>query len=87
MNRRDVIRSLAGTGAAVSFNGCRYTPARPSALTDADVEQWTLMMTGVELKPGQAAPVREMLATMRFKGKVDPTVQSSLVFDPEVDVE
>jgi hypothetical protein len=47
----------------------------------------TRELTGVVLKPGQAAPIRQMLATMRFHGHVDPSVQPSLVFDPEVDSE
>jgi len=87
MKRRDVLRSLAVTGAGLALEGCTQQPATTGTLTDADVERMLRTMTGFEPKPGQAAPVREMLASMRFKGTVDPRIQPSLVFDPEVDVE
>jgi hypothetical protein len=86
MKRRDVLRSLAVTGAALSLEGCTHLPAT-ATLTDADIERMAAAITGIALKPGQAEGVREMLATMRFKRTVDPTVQPSIVFDPEVDVE
>jgi hypothetical protein len=87
MNRRDALRSLAGTGAALTLEACRHAPAPAGTLTDPDIERMVLALTGVVLKPGQVAGVREMLRTMRFTGRVDPAVQPSLVFDPEVDVE
>ena len=78
---------MAAMGAAFSFDGCsRHSPA-PGPLTNAEVERMATVMTGVTLKPPQVAGVREMLATMRFKGSVDPSIQPSLLFDPEVDVE
>jgi hypothetical protein len=85
MNRRDALRSLAGTGAALTLEGC--TPTPPDTLNDVNIERLTLALTGVTLKPGQAAGVREMLRTLRFKGRVDPAVQPSVEFNPEVDVE
>jgi hypothetical protein len=87
MNRRDALRSLAGTGAALTLEGCTKAPAQPGPPTDDDIERVALALTGVGLKPGQAAGVREMLRTMRFNGTVDPAVQPSLIFDPEVDIE
>jgi hypothetical protein len=87
MRRRDVLRSLAGTGAALSIGGCTRTPDQPGALTDADLERMAAALTGISLREGQAAGVRQALATMRFKGTVDRAVQPSLVFDPEVDLE
>jgi hypothetical protein len=87
MKRRDALRSLVGTAAALSLKGCAYAPAQSGTLTDADVERMAVGLTGITMKRGQAAGVREMLATMRFKGKVDPTVQPAIVFDPEVDIE
>jgi len=87
MNRRDALRSLAGTGAALTLEGCTRAPVSPTMPTDTDIERVALALTGVVLKTGQAAGVREMLRTMRFMGRVDPAVQPSLVFDPEVDIE
>ena len=87
MKRRDVLRWLTGSGAALSLDGCLHPPAGRGALTDSDIERAAISMAGIALKPGQAAGVREILGTMRFKGNVDPAVQPSLGFDPEVDVE
>ena len=87
MKRRDVLRSLAGVGAALPFDGCGHPRTEPATLTDADVERMAVSLSGISITRGQAAGVQEMLARMRFKGNVDPTVQPSLVFDPEVDVE
>lgn len=87
MKRRDVLRSLAATGTGMALGGCTPKPAAIGTVTDGDVERMLRTMRGVELTPGQAAPVREMLLTMRYKGTVDPRVQPSLVFDPEVDIE
>ena len=82
MKRRDVLRSLAGTGAALSFQACAHTPVEAGSLTDADVERMAVALTGVALKRDQVAAVRDMLGRLRFRGKIDPTVQPSLVFDP-----
>ena len=87
MNRRDVLRSIAGTGAALTLPGCSHAPTPVGTLTDSEIERLTLALTGVVLKQGQAAGVRAMLRTMQFKGRVDPAVQPSIVFDPEVDNE
>ena len=87
MKRRDVLRWLTGSGAALSFDACVHTSVDRGALTDGDIERAAISMAGMALKPGQAAGVREILGTMRFKGNVDPTVQPPLGFDPEVDVE
>ena len=86
MKRRDVLRSLAATGAALSLEGCTDPPAS-GTLTNADIERMAVSMTGITLKPGQAEGVRELLATLRYKRTVDPMIQPSIVFDPEMDVE
>ena len=87
MNRRDLFRSVALAGAVFSGDGCSQQTEKSPAVADGDIELLTGELTGVALKPGQAASIRKMLATMRFHGNVDPNVQPSLVFDPEVDIE
>jgi hypothetical protein len=87
MNRRDLFRSVALAGTVFFGQGCSQKTVKSAALADGDIELLTRELTGVALKPGQAASIRKMLATMRFHGHVDPGVQPSLVFDPEVDIE
>lgn len=87
MNRRDLFRCAALAGAVFSGHGCSQKTEKSAAVADGDIELLTRELTGVALKPGQAASIRKMLATMRFHGNVDPNVQPSLVFDPEVDIE
>ena len=87
MNRRDLFRYMALAGTVISGAGCSHKTANSGAVADGDIELLTRELTGVALKPGQADPIRQMLATMRFHGHVDPSVQPSLVFDPEVDIE
>jgi len=87
MHRRDALRSLLGTSAAFTLSSCTRTSNVTDGLSDADIGKIALALTGITLKPGQAAGVRELLLAMRFKRTVDSRVQPSLVFDPEVDVE
>ena len=86
MERRDMLRALAATSAALALDGSIEAQA-PEALTDADVDRMIRLLAGVAPPPGQVAAAREMFIAMRFKGTVDPPVQPSLVFDPEVDLE
>jgi hypothetical protein len=87
MNRRDLFRCVALAVTVFSGEGCSHKTEKSAAVADGDIELLTRELTGVALKPGQAASIRKMLATMRFHGHVDPSVQPSLVFDPEVDIE
>ena len=86
MERREVLLALAGAGATLALEGCNNSSSGSNELTDADFERLLRLMAGVELKPGQAAEARKILATIRFKGSIDPRVQPSMVFDPEVDL-
>ena len=86
MNRRDLLVTLAGTG-ALSLGGCASPPQPSTELTDAEITRLTMALTGLVLKPGDAPNVRQALTMLRFKGAVDPSVQPATTFDPEVDGE
>ena len=87
MNRRDLIRYVTFAAGTFSGDGCSQLTTRSTSTADDAFVLRTREITGVTLKPDQVAPIREMLARMRFQGHVDPDVQPSLVFDPEVNVE
>jgi hypothetical protein len=87
MERRDALRSLAATGAALVLPGCRKPAASAAVVTDADVDRMIRTLSGVDPASGDLAPTRALLASFRFKGTVEPGVQPALAFDPEVDLE
>ena len=86
MERRDILRALAGTGGLLAFEGCSGATSQGSA-SDGNIQAAAAELAGTVLQPGQSAAAREALATMRFTGDVDAEVQPALMFDPEVDVE
>ena len=72
MNRRDMLRCVALAGSVCWGEACSHKTEESAAVADGDIELLTRELTGVALKPGQAASIRTMLTTMRFHGHDDP---------------
>ena len=83
MRRREVLLSLT-SATALSAAACAPARTDDAAAAGSDIVRLARMMTGQALKPGQVTAVRETLASMRFKGRVESSVQPAPLFDPEV---
>lgn len=84
MKRRDVLVTLAASGAAAMLPACtRETPKE--GLSDAEMRAM-LRLNGMDLDPGEGPAVLASFTGSRFPAVVDPTIQPQSDFDADVDV-
>jgi hypothetical protein len=84
VRRRDVLLSLAMTGAIAVLPDCAPVEASTDSLSEAQMRAM-LRLNGLDLKPDEAGAVLASFTSSRFPGAVDPTIQPT-DFDPDVDV-
>ena len=84
MKRREVLVSMALSGAAMALPGCAKVQAPAEGLSE-DQLRAMLQLNGMDLQPDEAPKVRASFLAGRFTTAVDPAVQPQSDFDADVD--
>jgi hypothetical protein len=84
MKRRDVLVTLAMSGAVAMLPDCARVEAAPGVLTEEQMRA-LLRLNGLDLSPGEGPAVLASFNSSRFPAAVDPTIQPT-DFDADVDV-
>jgi hypothetical protein len=84
VKRRDVLVTIAASGAAAMLPACSGE-APTEGLSDVEM-RGMLRLNGMDLGPGEGAAIRASFVGSRFPAAVDPTIQPQSDFDADVDV-